>query len=64
MRLYEFDWGIYPRRVLVYLAEKGITDIELVPVDAMNGENHQPPFLALNPSGTVPVLEVVSAQPG
>ncbi len=58
MRLYEFNWGIYPRRVLVYLAEKGIDNVDRVSVDMMGGENRQPPFLALNPSGTVPVLEV------
>jgi len=58
MRLYELNWGIYPRRVLVYLAEKGIDNIDRVSVDLMNGENRQPSFLGLNPSGTVPVLEV------
>lgn len=58
MRLYELDWGLYPRRVLIYLAEKGITDIERVPVDLMSGANRSPEFLAINPAGTVPVLEV------
>ncbi|MGB3683342.1 MAG: glutathione S-transferase family protein [Rubrobacteraceae bacterium] len=58
MKLYEFAWGIYPRRVLVYLAEKGITDLDRIPVDLMRGENRQPAFLELNPAGTVPVLDV------
>lgn len=57
MKLYEFDWGIYPRRVLVYLAEKGITDLDRVSVDLMRGENRQPAFLELNPAGTIPVLD-------
>ena len=58
MKLYEFEWGIYPRRVLVYLAEKGITDLDRTPVDLMRGENRRPAFLKLNPAGTVPVLDV------
>ena len=24
MKLYQFSWGIYPRRILVYLKEKGV----------------------------------------
>ena len=60
MKLYEFEWGIYPRRVLVYLAEKGITDLDRVSVDLMNGENRQLAFLELNPAGKVPVLDVRS----
>ena len=47
-----------PRRVLIYLAEKGITDIELVNVDLMKGEQKAPEFLAKNPMGSVPVLEL------
>jgi glutathione S-transferase len=43
--------------VLVYVAEKGI-DVDLVDIDMMAGEHRQPAFLALNPAGTVPVLEV------
>lgn len=57
MKLYLFDWGMYPRRVLVYLAEKGITDIEQVLLDPMLGETREAAHLARNPSGTVPVLE-------
>lgn len=58
MKLYAVDWSFYPRRVLVYLAEKGITDLDPVHVDLWKGENREPAFLALNPAGTVPVLEV------
>ena len=56
MKLYLFDWGMYPRRVLVYLAEKGI-DIDQVLLDPLLGENRQEAHLARNPTGTVPVLE-------
>lgn len=58
MKLYQFAWGPYPRRVLIYLQEKGIDDIELVDVDVVAGETHTPAFLAINPTGTVPVLEL------
>lgn len=57
MKLYAFDWGMYPRRVLVYLKERGI-DIPIVHVDVIVRENRKPEFLSINPAGTVPVLEL------
>lgn len=50
--------ALYSQRVLVYLAEKGITDLDRVHVDLTKGENRQTAFLAVNPAGTVPVLDV------
>ena len=58
MKLYQSDWSPYPRRVLIYLAEKGIDDIDRVFVDLMERENHQPKILTLNPSGKIPILVV------
>lgn len=56
MKLYELEWGLYPRRVGIYLAEKGITGIERIAFDAL--EAWPPPGLAkLGPLGTVPILE-------
>ena len=54
LKLYAFPWGLYPRRVLIYLEEKGKTGIELVQVDMVAGENRAPWFLRINPAGTVP----------
>lgn len=55
MTLYELAWGLYPRRVGIYLAEKGITGIERVAFDLMAG--WPPPELArLSPFSTVPIL--------
>jgi len=55
MTLYELAWGLYPRRIGIYLAEKGITGIERVAFDLMAG--WPPPELAgLSPLGTVPIL--------
>jgi glutathione S-transferase len=46
-------------RVRVALAEKGLTDrVEFVPVDVTKGEHRTPEFLARNPAGAVPVLEL------
>lgn len=56
MKLYELDWGLFPRRVTIYLAEKGITGVERVAFDAL--DSWPPPELArLSPAGTVPILE-------
>jgi glutathione S-transferase len=60
MKLYELTWGVYPRRVIIYLAEKGISDLERIPLDFLRGENRRPEHLARNPAGTVPVLEISS----
>jgi glutathione S-transferase len=57
MRLY--DGGRVPnaRRVRIFLSEKGIT-LPLVPVDLGKKEHQTPEFLARNPLGRVPVLEL------
>ena len=56
MRLFDFERAPNPRRVRIFLAEKNI-DIPKVPVDLFGLEQLSPEFLAINPGGTVPVLE-------
>lgn len=46
-----------PRRVRMYLAEKGI-DVPLVKVSMLEGEHKRPEYIALNSLGQVPVLEL------
>jgi glutathione S-transferase len=46
-----------PRRVSIFLAEKGI-DVPFVDVDLRKGEHRTPEFLRRNPAGQVPVLEL------
>ncbi len=46
-----------PRRLAVFLAEKRL-EIPFVPVDLRRGEHRTPGFLAKNPLGLVPVLEL------
>jgi glutathione S-transferase len=57
MKLYDVTQAPNPRRVRVFLAEKGI-DVPMVQVDMSRGEHKTPEFLARNPSGKVPVLEL------
>jgi glutathione S-transferase len=56
MILYNFN-STSPRRVRIYLAEKGI-EVPMVNVDIFNGEQRTEAFLAKNPFGGVPVLEL------
>jgi glutathione S-transferase len=57
MKLYEFAGAPNPRKVRVYLAEKGI-EVPSVTVNIITGENRQPEFLKKNPMGGLPVLEL------
>lgn len=56
MRLFDFDRAPNPRRVRIFLAEKQL-DIPRVSVNLYRREQLSPEFLAINPGGTVPVLE-------
>jgi glutathione S-transferase len=58
MKLHTSARAPNPRRVLMFMAEKNITDIDLVQVDLAKGEHRSEAFLALNPLGQVPVLEL------
>lgn len=57
MKIYDLKAGMNPRRVRIFLAEKGLS-IPVVAVDMTKGENRTPEFLAKNPLGTMPVLEL------
>src|SRR6266566_10150783 len=57
MKLYECTTAPSPRRVRIFLAEKGIS-VPTVQVDLRNGEQFTPAFRAINPDCTVPVLEL------
>lgn len=58
MKLYDHSDFASPRRVRMFLAEKGVDDVELVPVDILGGEARREPFLSKNPLSQVPVLEL------
>jgi glutathione S-transferase len=55
MLLYQFQKGTNPRRVIIYLAEKGLS-IPRYELDYVNGEHRSPAYLAINPAGRAPSL--------
>lgn len=57
MRLYDCRTAPSPRRVRVFLAEKGI-DLETVQVDLGSGEQFGEAFRRINPDCVVPVLQL------
>jgi len=58
MKLYMAPRAPNPRRVQMFIAEKGIRGIEEIPVD-LNAQAHKTPeFLAKSPLARVPVLEL------
>jgi len=57
MILHDLTAGMHPRRVRIFLAEKGVS-IERREVDAASGANATPEFMRLNPLGKLPVLEL------
>ena len=58
MKLYTSSRAPNPRRVLMFMAEKGITDVRTVQVDLGTAEHRSEAFMALNPMAQVPVLEL------
>ncbi|WP_262693300.1 glutathione S-transferase family protein [Kordiimonas aquimaris] len=57
MKVYEYKGFPNPARVRLALAEKGLVDdVEFIHVDVPAGASRSPEFLAINPSGAVPVL--------
>lgn len=59
MKIYDVPAFPNPARVRIALAEKNATNqVEFIDVDVMAGEHRKPEFLAKNPSGAVPVLEL------
>ena len=55
MKFYDCSTAPSPRRVRIFLAEKGIS-LPTVQVDLRNGEQFSPAFRAINPDCTVPAL--------
>jgi glutathione S-transferase len=57
MKFYDCTTAPSPRRVRIFLAEKGIS-VPTVQVDLRNNEQMTPAFRAINPDATVPTLEL------
>ena len=58
MKLFGSSYAPNPRRVNMFIAEKGITGIESVLLDLNAGEHKGADFLAKNPLAKVPALEL------
>lgn len=59
MKIHEFKGFPNPSRVRIALAEKGLIDqVSFISVNVPEGEHREPAFLAKNPWGTVPALEL------
>jgi glutathione S-transferase len=59
VKIYEYKAFPNPWRVRIALAEKGLMgQVEFIQVDVPQGEHKQPGFLAKNPAGAVPLLEL------
>jgi glutathione S-transferase len=57
MKLYGNSSASNCRRVIIYLAMKGLK-LEVVEMDLAAGQNKTAEFLAKNPAGLIPVLEL------
>lgn len=55
MKLYEYKAAPNPRRVRIFLAEKGI-EVPTIQIDLRSGEHFKPEFRAINPQAVVPFL--------
>lgn len=62
MKIYEMKIAPNPRRVRIFLAEKGIQDIEFIELDLQKGDNLSAEFRQKNPLAKVPVLELDDGQ--
>ena len=62
MKFFDCKTAPSPRRVRIFIAEKGIT-VETVNVDLRSKEQLNPDFWSINPHCTVPVLELDDGTP-
>ena len=58
MKLYLAPYAPNPRRVTMFIAEKGIADIELVQLDLQKGEHRTAEFKEKSPFAQIPTLEL------
>ena len=58
MKLYDTPLAPNPRRVRWFMAEKGITDIEVITLSLMEGQHRTPEYVAKAGLANVPMLEM------
>ncbi len=57
MKIYDFAFAPNPRRLRIFVAEKGLK-IPIEQVDIFTGQNRTPEMLKKNPAGGLPVMEL------
>src|SRR5260370_8986115 len=57
MKIYDFAYAPNPRRLRIFVAEKGLK-IPVEQVDLTTGKNRTPEMLAKNPPGGLPFVEL------
>jgi glutathione S-transferase len=57
LKLHGFKFSTCTQRVLTVLAEKGVTDFEIVSINLPAGEHRREPFISMQPFAKIPVLE-------
>ena len=57
MKLHDCQMAPNPRRVRIFLSEKGV-EVEKIEYDIIAGENIKDEYLKINPWGTLPALEL------
>ncbi|MDX2233110.1 MAG: glutathione S-transferase family protein [Hyphomonadaceae bacterium] len=58
MKLYSAPYAPNPRRVTMFMAEKGITDIDVITVNLQEGAHRTEAYRAKSPLAQVPMLEL------
>ena len=58
MKLYVAPYAPNPRRVMMFLAEKGVNDIEIVTLNLQEGEHRTEDFKQKSPLSQIPTLEL------
>ncbi|MEI8323858.1 MAG: glutathione S-transferase family protein [Betaproteobacteria bacterium] len=58
MKLYVSPRAPSPRRVAIFLAEKGVSDMQTVTISIANGEHKEDAFRSKSPLAKVPALEL------
>ena len=56
MKIYSSKFAPNPRKVLIYLKERGITDIEIIDLDLAKLEHKTPEYKAIAPDSRVLAL--------
>ena len=58
MKLYDNKMANSPRKVRMFLAEKNITNVEMVEINMMEGEHNTPEYRAIAPNSRIPALQL------